>query len=218
MTTGQHPSSLARGGGALGTVGRSIGVAVVLAAIAMAAFGPPAQAQLPELPPITLAPPPDPSTTTSTLLPPLVPTENLLPAPGPTPPPSLLPLPTTPAPRRTTTFKPPPVPPSTPARAQPGPARSRTTTAAASNATPADDGEGAELGEVDTGFSDLPFDPEAAQELTAADTMELGIEASARDKVGTLASVAAGLIAMVLFGLALWLRGEIRREPALPPW
>lgn len=200
---------------ALGTLGRSLGILAVLSAAGIAAIGAPVEAQVPNLPPITL-PPPDPSapsTTTSTLLPPLVPTEDLLPAPDPsTPPPSILPLPTTAPARRTTVYTPPPVPPSTP-RAAPAPARAARGKAAAPSATPADHVEGAELGEADTGYGDLPFDAEPAQVPADDDTMELGIEASARNQMGTMASFAAGLIALVLFGVALWLRSEARRLP-----
>lgn len=214
MTSRRHPSSLLRRVPALGTLGRSVGILAVLGATGMAAIGAPVEAQVPTLPPITL-PPPDPSapsTTTSTLLPPLVPTEDLLPAPDPSTPPSILPLPTTVPARRTTVYKPPPVPPSTP-RAVSAPARAARGKAAASSGTPADHAEGAELGEIDAGYGDLPFDAEAAPDPTGDDTMELGIEASARNQVGATASFAAGLIALVLFGVAMWLRSETRRLP-----
>ena len=215
MTSQRRPSPLVRRVPALGTLARSLGILAVLSAAGMAAIGAPVEAQVPTLPPITL-PPPDPSapsTTTSTLLPPLVPTENLLPAPdSSTPPPSILPLPTTAPSRRTTDYKPPPVPPSTP-RAASTPARSARGKAAPPTATSADHVEGAELGEVDNGYGDLPFDAEAARVPAGDDTMELGIEASARNQVGTMASFAAGLIALVLFGVALWFRSEARRLP-----
>lgn len=215
--TGPHPSILVRGGTTLAAIGRGLGVVAVLATAGMAAVGAPANAQVPTLPPLTL-PPPDPSTTTTTLLLPLVPTGDLLPAPdSSTPPSNIVPLPTTAVPRRTTAYKPPPVPPSTPARALAGQAKARATVAT-TRGTPGGRAEGNDLGE-DTGYGDLPFDAAATAQLpTGDDTMELGIEATGRDQVGNLASVAGGLIAMVLFGVALWLRGEIRREPALPPW
>lgn len=193
----------------------------MIAVTGLALTGPQVGAQLPELPPLTL-PPPDPATTTSTLLPPLLP-PDLLPAPteGTAPPgvlPLPLPLPTTAPARRTAPYRPPPVPPSTPVRAARSDARVRP--AATSSTIPADQVEGAELGEPDTGFaSELPFDGEEGGDIPLGiDTVELGAEASAGDEVGTLASVAAGLIAMVLLGLALWLRGEARRPAALPPW
>ena len=215
MTSQRRPSTLVHHVPALSTLGRCLGILAVLAAAGIAAIGAPVQAQLPTLPPITL-PPPDPSapsTTTSTLLPPLLPAEDLLPAPdSSTPPPNILPLPTTAPERRTTVYKPPPVPPSTP-RAASAPARAARGKVAAPSAAPADQVEGAELGEVDTGYGDLPFVAEAAQVPVGDDTMELGIEASARNQVGTMASFAAGLIALVLFGVALWLRSETRRSP-----
>lgn len=189
--------------------------AAVVAGLAI--FDPPVSAQLPELPPITLTPS-DPATTTTTLLPPLLPSDELLPAPPPdAPPPTLLPVPSTAPARRTTTFKPPPVPPSTPARSTKVVAKTKAPPA--STATPADQVEGAELGEADPGFgAALPFEQEAAAVPVGDDTMELGIEASARREVGTMASVAAGLIAIVLLGVALWLRSEIRGPAPLPPW
>lgn len=185
--------------------------------VGLAVFGPPVSAQLPELPPITLAPS-DPATTTTTLLVPLIPSGELLPAPVPgAPPPTLLPVPSTAPSRRTTTFKPPPVPPSTPARSTK--AVGKTNAPPASTATPADQVEGAELGAADPGFgASLPFEQSASDFPVGDDAMELGIEASARNEIGTMASVAAGLIAIVLLGVALWLRSEIRRPAPLPPW
>lgn len=214
MPTGRQRSSLFRPSTGFATLARRLGGVAVIVVATVAVLGPPVDAQLPTLPPITTVPP-DPATTTTTLLPPLVPTEELLePTPGSTAP-AILPLPAAAPARRTTTYKPPPVPPSTPARAAP-PARTPRTTAA--SATPADV-EGADTGEGDAGFgAELPFAAEEGEVPTGDDTMELGIQASARDQVGTLASVAAGLIAIVLFGLALWLRGEVHRSPALPPW
>ncbi|MGI8684882.1 MAG: hypothetical protein ACR2MO_07315 [Acidimicrobiales bacterium] len=169
------------------------------------------------MPPITLTPT-DPGATTTTLLPPLVPAENLLPAPAPGTPPSSvlpLPLPTAPPPRRTISYRPPPVPPSTPVRAARSAPKPRSATT--SNATPV---ETAELGEGGPGVeADLPFAAQEAAEFPSGDdTMELGIEASERDQVGSLASVAAGLIAFVLLGIALWLRREVREPAPLPPW
>jgi hypothetical protein len=162
--------------------------------------------------------PTDPNTTTTTLLPNLLPAEKLLPAPEPapgTPPSSILPLPTAPPSRRTTTYKPPPVPPSTPARAT----TTKKTKSAPAAAAPAAAPVESELGEGDPGYAvDLPFAAQEAAVPTGDDTMELGIEASAHDQVGSLASVAAGLILFVLFGIALWLRSEARRPAALPPW
>ncbi len=190
---------------------RRLGGAAVVVVVGAAMLGAPVEAQLPELPPLTLEPT-DPSTTTSTLLPNLVPTEKLLPAPE-TPSSSIVLLPTTVAPRRTTTYKPPPIPPSTPVRV----AKTAARQSGAAIAAPAVRVDDTELGEGDPGFgAELPF---TADEVIAGnDTMELGIEASARVEVGALASVAAGLIAFVLLGIALWLRSEVRRPAPLPPW
>lgn len=191
---------------------RRLGGAAVLVVVGAALLGSPVEAQLPELPPLTLAPT-DPSTTTSTLLPNLLPTEEPRPEPG-TPPSSIILLPTTAAPRRATAFRPPPIPPSTPVRA--------TRTAVKSSGAPvttvaAGQAEEAELSEGDPGYSsELPF--AAAGEPDGDTTMELGIEASSRSQVGSLASVAAGLLTFVLLGIALWLRSEARRPAPLPPW
>lgn len=208
----------ARALASLATPVRRVGGAAGIVMAAAAIFGLPVGAQLPPLPtlpPLTTAPPdPGTTTTTVTLLPPLVPTEGLLtPTPGTTAPlGDVLPLPLAPPPRRTTIYKPPPVPPSTPARAAPTPAkisRPPTTTAAA-----ADPAESTELGEGDPGFeAKLPFSSQDGALSSGGDTMELGVEASARDQVGVLSSVAAGLIALVLCGVALWLRGQSRRIP-----
>jgi len=204
----------------LTTLARRLGGSAVVIVTGLALVGAPVQAQLPELPPLTLAPT-DPATTTTTLLPPLDAEKLLPPAPAPdssTPPSSLLPLPTTAPPRRTVAYKPPPVPPSTPARAARVAPKAKP--APFATATPADQVEGAELGEADTGFgSELPFAAEAGpSQLSEADTMELGVGSSGQDEVNSLASVAAGLLAFILFGLALLLRSEIRRPAPLPPW
>lgn len=191
------------------------GVAVVVVVGAAMQGGAPAGAQL-ELPPLTLTPT-DPATTTTTLLPNLLADPNLLPAPQPTAPPSsLVLLPTAPPPRRTTTFKPAPVPPSTPVR--PTKAAEKPKPAVASTTAPQIDET--ELGEGDPGFgAELPFpDDGGVSALSAADTMELGIEDSTRDQVSTLASVAAGLLTLVLLGIALWLRSEARQPAPLAPW
>lgn len=179
-------------------------------------LGPPVEAQLPPLPPLTLVPT-DPNATTTTLLPPLLSTLVPEPTPG-DPPATLLPPLTAPPARKTTTFKQPPIPPSTPVRAAPV-AKTKTTKPVATSLTgiPANQVEGAELGEADTGYSDLPF---ASQDtgVPTDETTELGIESSARDQVGSLASVAAGLLVFVLFGIAVWVRGEVRRDPADVRW
>lgn len=207
----RHDASLACGSKGMVWVVRRLGGAAVVVVVGAAMLGAPVDAQLPELPPLTLAPT-DPSTTTSTLLPNLVPTENVLPAPE-TPGPSIVPLPTTAAPRRTTTYKPPPIPPSTPVRA----AKAGVKQSGAATAAPAGRVDDTEPGEGDPGFgAELPFT--ANEVIDGDDTMELGIEASARNEVGSLASVAAGLIAFVLLGIALWLRSEVRRPASLPPW
>lgn len=183
-------------------------VTFVLVAMAVAAH--PVQAQLPPLPPITLLPS-DPGTTTTTLLPPLTLPAELLPTPGTTSPvAALLPVPTTAPARKTTTYKPPAVPPSTPARplvTSAPPKRGRATTAPTGQPEP---------GSQDPGYTaQLPFaDQQSSAQPSSA--VELGIESSARDQVGSAASVAAGLIAMVLFGGALLIRSEARRAP--DPW
>lgn len=214
MEADRHDLSPRRPGTAFGTLARSVGVVAVLLAVGMVIFGGPVEAQI-DLPPLTL-PPPD--TNTTRLLPPL-PTDSLLaPGPGGEPAPALLPLPTVPPARRTTTYKPPPVPPSTPAQAQVVAKGSRATTTA--SAVPADQVEGAELGEADSGFGALPFDDETqATELsTVDDTMELGIRVSERHRIGSFASTAGGLVLMVLSGVMLWLRREIRRPAPVAPW
>lgn len=191
-------------------VARRLGGAAVLVVVGAALLGAPVEAQLPELPPLTLAPT-DPSTTTTTLLPSLLPKQELLPEPG-TPPSTIIPLPTTAAPRRTTAFRPTPIPPSTPVR----PTRNAVKNSGAPvTAVTGGQAEEAELGEGEPGFqSELPF----AAEPDGDTTMELGIEASSRSQVGSLASVAAGLLTFVLLGIALWLRSEARRPAPLPPW
>jgi len=186
-------------------------------ATGLAVLGRPADAQVPTLPPLTAAPS-DPATTTTTLLPPLVPTEELVPpTPGSTTPPSsILPLPTTTPARRTTTFKPSPVPPSTPARSI-APVQVKTSRTTAARTDPAGQVQPAELGEDEPGFgAELQYSAEEAEFPTGDDTMELGIEESVRGQVGSLASVAAGLIAIVLLGVVRWLRTEVRRVPVLP--
>ncbi|HEX2699062.1 MAG TPA: hypothetical protein VHM89_02520 [Acidimicrobiales bacterium] len=223
MPTTDRASNLARRRGFVVRSSRRLGVAAVVVVTGLSVVGAPVRAQLPELPPLTLAPTDpattDPATTTTTLLPPIDAEKLLPPAPASTtPPPSLLPLPlpTTAAPRRTTTYKPPPVPPSTPVRATRTAAKAKA--APAATGIPADRPEGAS-GEADNGFgAELPFanDQAAVGSLSAADTMELGVEG--RDQVGSLASAAAGLLVLVLFGIAMWVRREIREPAPLPPW
>ncbi len=191
---------------------RRLGGAAVAVVVGAAMLGAPVEAQLPELPPLTVEPT-DPSTTTSTLLQNLVSTEHLLPAPA-TPGSGIIPLPTAAAPSRTTPYKPPPIPPSTPVRT----AKTAVKQSGAATAAPAGRVDDADLGEGDPGFgAELPY---TSDEVIGGgdDTMELGMEASARVDVGALASVAAGLIAFVLVGIALWLRSEVRRPAPLPPW
>lgn len=224
MATGQGPSACGRRASARRFLGRSVGVMAALATLVALAAGvlalidAPVQAQVPPLPPVTL-PPPDPSTTTTTTTTPLalpvVPTEDLLPPSNPsTPPASILAPPTTAPARHTTLYNPPPVPPSTP-RVASTPTKDRAKYAAP-RAAPADRLDRTGSGEVDTGYGDLPFDTKSARHSAGHDTMELGVEASARNQVGTLASFAAGLIALVLFGVAMWLRSESRRPTSRP--
>lgn len=192
---------------------------------AAAQLGPPAAAQMPTLPtfpgdpnapspPSTSAPPstaPRGSTTTTILLP-LLPEESPLPPPAPdsTAPtsPGVLPSLTTVPARRTTAYKPPPIPPSTPAR----PLLSPKARSAGSNpARPADADDQAEEGFVE----DLPFLSGGGTDVaTGRRVLELGAESSERDLVSSYSSVAAGLIAAVLLGVASWLRREARRAPA----
>lgn len=192
----------------------------------------PVGAQLPDLFPTTTAAP---GATTTTLLPPLesltpppttappgaTPAPTLLPPPGSTPAPTLLPAPgSAPAPpllpvptktTRTTTFTTTPVPPRTPLR-------STATTVPRSVATPpgaptvVDEVEG---GDPDAGFeSALPFSP-ADEEIRAAGLdAELG-GGGTEGQLTMMASVAAGLIAMVLLGVVGWLQAQVRRRPPL---
>ena len=188
---------------------------------AVVVLGPPGVAQLPTLPPLlttttTTVPSGGSSTTTSTVLLPieevLKPTPTTPGSPTTTPPSSILPLPTPPPTRKTTTYKPPAVPPSTPAKALAGPAKTPSTTAPPRRAAAANDSE---AGEGDTGFqAELPF-PTDGEFVTAEETtMELGIDAEAADDLRPFASVAAALLALVLFGVALILRAEVRKRPS----
>ena len=189
--------------------------------VAVALFGPaPVQAQLPELFPSTSSTAPTTAAPTSTLLPPL---EKLAPssttAPGGPTTTGLLPLPTTapnppllsdPKTSRTTTFNTMPVPPRTPLRVT-------TTTLQgsirASTLPPVEEPEG---GDEEGGFEGtLPFTPEDEQIQAAGLDRELGGEGSGEDPVTLMASIAAGLIALVLLGVVGWLQSQVRGRPHL---
>lgn len=202
---------------------RRLGAAAVAGVVGVALYGPaPVQAQLPELlPSSSSTAPPTTASPDSTLLPPL---EELAPsstAPGtettalltlPTaapgsPAPTLLPAPKT---TRTTTFNTLPVPPRT---------RSRVTTTtlqrsiAASTLPAVEDAEG---GDQEGGFEGtLPFTPEDEQIQAAGLDTELGGEGDSQDAVTLMASVAAGLIALVLLGIVGWLQAQVRGRPHL---
>ncbi|HVM06420.1 MAG TPA: hypothetical protein VM242_14730 [Acidimicrobiales bacterium] len=216
-------SSIA-GANALSRWARRIGAAAVAGVVGVALYGPaPVQAQLPELlPSSSSTAPPSTASPDSTLLPPL---EQLAPpstAPG-TETTALLPLPTAapgspgptllPAPKttRTTTFNTLPVPPRT---------RSRVTTTtlqrsiAASTPPVVEDVEG---GDREGGFEGtLPFTAEDEQIQAAGLHTELGGgEGGSQDPVTLMASIAAGLIALVLLGVVGWLQAQVRGRPHL---
>lgn len=194
-----------------------MGASVVAGVVAAALAGPaPVRAQLPELLPTSTTAPTTttaPGTSESTLLPPL---EELAPsttaAPGGTTTTGLLPLPT-PAPgpqtSRTTTFDTLPVPPRTRARV--------TTTTLQGSVRPSTlpvvgDQEG---GDEDGGFAGtLPFTEEDEVIQAAGLDRELGAE-DGEDPVTGAASVAAGLLALVLLGLVGWLQSQVRGRPHL---
>lgn len=202
---------------------RRIGAAAVAGVVGVALYGPaPALAQLPELlPSSSSTAPPTTAPPGSTVLPPLeqLPTSSTAPRTETT---ALLTLPTTapgspgpalgPAPRttRTTTFDTLPVPPRT---------RSRVTTTtlqrsiAASTLPAVGDAEG---GDQEGGFDGtLPFTPEDEQIQAAGLDTELGGEGGPQDSVTLMASIAAGLIALVLLGIVGWLQAQVRERPHL---
>jgi hypothetical protein len=202
-----------------------VATGVVVAAL----VGPaPVGAQLPELfpsstPPTTRAPSPE-----STLLPPLehLATTTTAAPGGPTttglltlptaapgaPPPTLLPEPPAPKTSRTTTFNTLPVPPRTPLRV--------TTTTLQGSVRPStvpvpEDQEG---GDEEAGFEDtLPFTPEDELIQAAGLDRELGGDGDVDggDPVTLMASIAAGLIALVLLGVVGWLQSQVRGRPHL---
>lgn len=182
-------------------------------------WGAPVQAQLPDLlptsttttapasPSTTLLPPLESLTPPPTTAPPGSPSPTLLPAPpGDAPPPTLLPAP--PRTSRTTTFTTTPVPPRTPVRTS-------VTTSAASRAptsTAAAVADDLETGGAEGGFeAALPFTPGDEQIAAAGLDAELGGRGS-EQQVGALASVAAGLIAVVLLGVVGWVQAQVRRR------
>ncbi|MFP5377767.1 MAG: hypothetical protein ACLGIO_13440 [Acidimicrobiia bacterium] len=200
---------------------RRAGASVVAAVVAAALAGPaPVRAQLPELLPTSTTAP---TTTTaprpseSTLLPPLEelapPTTGApggttttgvltLPAPGPTAAPG-------PQSSRTTTFDTLPVPPRTRARV--------TTTTLQGSVQPStlpvvEDQEG---GDEEGGFAGtLPFTEEDEVIQAAGLDRELGAE-DGEDPITAAASVAAGLLALVLLGVVGWLQSQVRGRPHL---
>lgn len=192
--------------------------------VGVALYGPaPVQAQLPELlPSSSSTAPPTTASPGSTLVPPLeqltpsstapgTETTALLPlttaAPG-APGPTLLPAPKT---ARTTTFDTLPVPPRT---------RSMVTTTtlqrsiAASTLPAVEDAEG---GDEEGGFEGtLPFTAEDDRIQAAGLHTELGGgRGGAQEAVTLMASIAAGLIALVLLGIVGWLQAQVRGRPHL---
>ena len=218
----QTPPTRGAGAPALSRWARRVGAAAVAGVVGVALYGPaPVQAQLPELFPSTSSTAPPPSSPESTLLPPL---ENLAPsstAPGtettalltlPTvapgaPAPTLLPAPKT---SRTTTFNTLPVPPRTKSKV------TNTTlqrSIAASTVPAIEDAEG---GDEEGGFEGtLPFSPEDEQIQAAGLHTELGGEGSSESSITLMASIAAGLIALVLLGIVGWLQSQVRGRPHL---
>ena len=216
----EAPLSRGAGAPALSRWARRVGAAAVAGVVGVALYGPaPVQAQLPELFPSssTTAPPPTPQ---STLLPPLdlapsstapgTETTALLTlptvAPG-TPGPTLLPAPKT---SRTTTFNTLPVPPRTKSKV------TNTTlqrSIAASTFPPVEDVEG---GDEEGGFEGtLPFSPEDEEIQAAGLHTELGGDGSSQSSITLMASIAAGLIALVLLGIVGWLQSQVRGRPHL---
>lgn len=207
--------------------GRRAGAAVVTGVVAAALVGPaPVRAQLPELFPSSTATTQPPSST-STLLPPLehLATTTTAAPGGPTttgllslptaapgaPPPTLLPEPPGPKTSRTTTFNTLPVPPRTPLR--------MTTTTLQGSIRPstvpvAEDQEG---GDEEAGFDDtLPFTPEDELIQAAGLDRELGGgDVEGQDPITLMASIAAGLIALVLLGVVGWIQAQVRGRPHL---
>lgn len=206
---------------------RWLGAAATIVVAGLAFVGTPAHAQLPPLLfETTTTPPTNPATTTiagaaatTTTLLALLPT-NPLPLPAPTgsaPPSAVAPVPTTAAAaaaaKNLTVYKPPPIPPSTPPR--PLSSGTKVTKVVGTTTTTL------VIVEPDTGFgAELPFDAAtqsaSAQNPSGSDTVELGIEESAHDKVGKVSSIAAGLLALALSGLALSVRSAARRIPLIP--
>ena len=212
------------GAGALARWARRTGAVAVAGVVALALSGPaPVRAQLPELlPSSSTTVPPTTASPDSTLLPPI---EDLAPSsttPGtettallrlPTadpgsPGPTVLPAPKT---SRTTTFNTVPVPPPTKGRVT-------TTTLqgsiAASTLPAVEDAEG---GDHEGGFEGtLPFTAEDERIQAAGLDTELGGgEGGSQDAVTLMASIAAGLIALVLLGIVGWLQAQVRGHPHL---
>ena len=205
---------------------RRLGAAVVTGVVTGALVGPvPVQAQLEELFPSTSSTAPTTRPTSeSTLLPPL---ENLATtttaAPGATTTTGLLTLPSgpestlLPAPAgapaktsRTTTFNTLPVPPRTPLRV--------TTTTLQGSIRPStlpvpEDVEG---GDEEAAFDGtLPFTPEDEQIQAAGLHRELGGGGGGEDPITLMASIAGGLLALVLLGVVGWLQSQVRGRPHL---
>lgn len=205
---------------ALSTLVRGIACVGVASSAALAGFGPrPVRAQVPDLLSTTTT---SPGTTTTTLLPPLesLTAPTTAPPSGSDPGPTLLPtVPTVtapltspapaPAPSRTTTFRPDPIPrASAGSRVAPAPHRSQPSVADDPAIEEIDPSENGEFG------STLPFDAGPSDPAVQDDTMELGLGASHQEEVGMVASIAAGLIALVLLGVVGWVQKQVRQSPS----
>lgn len=207
---------------------RRLGAAVVSGVVSAALMGPvPVKAQLPELFPSTQPTTTAPASSESTLLPPL---EHLatttapppgspsttgllnLPtaAPGSTllPDPTLLPAP--PKPTRLTAYNTLPVPPRSGLRVTTSTLQG---SIRASTVAAAPDVEG---GDADANFEEtLPFTPEDELIQAAGLDAELGGGGESDDSIVLLASIAGGLLALVMLGVVGWLQSQVRARPHL---
>lgn len=204
---------------------RRLGTAVVAGVVSAALVGPvPVQAQLPELFPSTSSTQPSPSQ--STLLPPLenlattttaapggTTTTGLLSLPTAAPGSTLLPVPTLEPEKktsRTTTFDTLPVPPRTPLKV------TTTTLQGSIRASTLPALEDQEGGDEEAGFEGtLPFTPEDERIQAAGLDRELGGGGGGEDRLTLLASVAGGLLALVLLGVVGWLQSQVKGRPHL---
>lgn len=184
----------------------------------------PVEAQLPELFPSSTTTSTRPPSTSTTLLPELI--EDPLKAPGdparPTPSTTAAPLLPAPAPTPapgarttgTTTFTTTPIPPRTPVREIASPA-AKQASAPRTNTTAVDVGE-LDASDSAAGFSEaLPYQPTPGDEATTAAGAEGDMELGADAGLGldSMASVAAGLIAVVLLGVVVWVQRQARGAP-----